>query len=435
MSRSKAELAPSPAKVTLRKSSLWAIVAFFCAMSVWAGAATWYILKRDDFAARMIDRDTSRQYAYEDRIAGLRQTIDQLAGRQLVDQDSIEARLNELVTRQSQLETRHAIMTALADQMNTAPGGAVAKTAAARPAVPPVDPVVSGFMPLTSNKPMPATETFGLKRGPGEQAADQSNGWNASQLKTQGNKDRPASELLGAVDRSVNGIDVAQVRTLTQVDLALTREHNRLRSVIIDTGLNPDQLVAANAAPRSATSGQGGPFVPVKVDPKAGAFEAALYRLQPKLAMADRMKSVVGTLPLQRPIGSGAEQSSPFGYRSDPFTRSPAMHTGLDFRAEHGTIVRAAAPGKVVTSAHTGGYGNMVEIDHGNGLSTRYAHLSTLLVDEGETIAAGTSIGRVGSTGRSTGPHLHYEIRISDDAVDPQRFLRAGQKLTAANHN
>ena len=76
----------------------------------------------------------------------------------------------------------------------------------------------------------------------------------------------------------------------------------------------------------------------------------------------------------------------------------------------------------------TGGYGNMIEIDHGNGLSTRYGHLSAILVSEGQTISAGSLIGRVGSTGRSTGPHLHYEVRVNGEAVDPQRFLRAGAK-------
>jgi murein DD-endopeptidase MepM/ murein hydrolase activator NlpD len=431
MSRSHVEVEPGPSKVTLRRSSLWIVIALITSMSAWAGGATWYILKRDDFAARMIDRDTSRQYAYEDRIAGLRQTIDQLAGRQLVDQDSIEGRLNELVTRQSQLETRHAIMATLADQLNAGSTGSVAKTASTKPNAAPIDPVISGFVPLISSKPMPASENITLKRNSGERTGEQPAAWNASQRPV--THDMPASEILTAMDRSVSIIDLAQVRTLNQVDQILTQQHGRLRSVISDTGLNPDQLAATTAGQKSSASGQGGPFVPFKVDPKAGAFEAALHRLQPKLVITDRLKSLVGTLPLNRPVGPGVEQSSSFGYRSDPFTRGPAMHTGLDFRADHGTTVKATAPGRVVTSGYSGGYGNMIEIEHGNGLSTRYAHLSSLLVDEGEAVIAGTAIGRVGSTGRSTGPHLHYEVRISDDAVDPQRFLRAGQKWASQN--
>jgi murein DD-endopeptidase MepM/ murein hydrolase activator NlpD len=126
-----------------------------------------------------------------------------------------------------------------------------------------------------------------------------------------------------------------------------------------------------------------------------------------------------------------ADFSSNYGYRVDPFTRAPAMHTGVDFRAEHGSPVRATAPGKVVTAEYSGGYGNMVEIEHVGGVSTRYAHMSAISVSVGQTVATGTVLGRVGSTGRSTGPHLHYETRINDEPLDPTRFLKAGARLAA----
>jgi murein DD-endopeptidase MepM/ murein hydrolase activator NlpD len=124
--------------------------------------------------------------------------------------------------------------------------------------------------------------------------------------------------------------------------------------------------------------------------------------------------------------------TSGFGARIDPFTRSPALHTGLDFRADHGAPVRAAGAGRVIGAEYAGGYGNMVEVDHGNGVTTRYAHLSAIAVGVGQTVAAGTVLGRAGSTGRSTGAHLHYETRINDEPVDPQRFLRAGLKIAEA---
>jgi murein DD-endopeptidase MepM/ murein hydrolase activator NlpD len=105
------------------------------------------------------------------------------------------------------------------------------------------------------------------------------------------------------------------------------------------------------------------------------------------------------------------------------------MHTGLDFRAAMGDPVRATANGKVVSAGWGGGYGRMVEIDHGNGLSTRYGHLSAINVSVGQSVKIGQVVGEVGSTGRSTGPHLHYETRIDGEAVDPQKFLRAGMRL------
>jgi murein DD-endopeptidase MepM/ murein hydrolase activator NlpD len=125
--------------------------------------------------------------------------------------------------------------------------------------------------------------------------------------------------------------------------------------------------------------------------------------------------------------------TSGFGTRVDPFTRGPVLHTGLDFRADHGAPVRAAGAGRVVSAEYAGGYGNMVEVDHGHGVTTRYAHLSAISVSVGQTVAPGVILGRVGSTGRSTGAHLHYETRINDEPVDPQRFLRAGAMLAAAD--
>jgi hypothetical protein len=116
----------------------------------------------------------------------------------------------------------------------------------------------------------------------------------------------------------------------------------------------------------------------------------------------------------------------------DPFLRTPAMHTGLDFRGSTGDPVRATANGRVESAGVNGGYGKMIEIDHGNGFSTRYAHLSAIEVKVGQSVRIGQIIGRVGSTGRSTGPHLHYETRIDGEAVDPQKFLRAGLRLGSA---
>jgi murein DD-endopeptidase MepM/ murein hydrolase activator NlpD len=105
------------------------------------------------------------------------------------------------------------------------------------------------------------------------------------------------------------------------------------------------------------------------------------------------------------------------------------MHTGLDLQGETGDPVRAAASGTVTSAGWSGGYGKVIDIDHGNGFATRYGHLSSIDVQVGQTVKVGQIIGKVGSTGRSTGPHLHYETRVAGEAVDPQKFLRAGQKL------
>ena len=135
-------------------------------------------------------------------------------------------------------------------------------------------------------------------------------------------------------------------------------------------------------------------------------------------------------VPTEEPV-QGGQVGSPFGFRIDPITGRSAMHTGLDFPADTGTPILAAAGGVVVVQEVHPAYGNMVEIDHGNDLITRYAHSSRVLVRKGDIVKRGQKIAEVGSTGRSTGPHLHFEVWVSGVVQDPRRFLDAGENLAA----
>lgn len=142
------------------------------------------------------------------------------------------------------------------------------------------------------------------------------------------------------------------------------------------------------------------------------------------------LNTKVDALPFGRPLSS-FNISSAYGARTDPFLGKPAIHTGLDFKAPRGTSVRATGTGIVSLSRYNGGYGLSVEIVHDNGLVTRYAHMHKLLVSEGQRINMGDIIGTVGNTGRSTGPHLHYEVRLNGKPVNPMRFIRTGDRLAA----
>lgn len=135
-------------------------------------------------------------------------------------------------------------------------------------------------------------------------------------------------------------------------------------------------------------------------------------------------------VPTQAPVVDG-EVGSPFGFRIDPITGRTALHTGLDFPAHTGTPILAAAGGVVVVQQYHPAYGNMVEIDHGNDLITRYAHASRVLVKKGDLVKRGQHIADVGSTGRSTGPHLHFEVWVAGVPHDPKRFLNAGENVAA----
>ncbi len=135
--------------------------------------------------------------------------------------------------------------------------------------------------------------------------------------------------------------------------------------------------------------------------------------------------------PTQQPVQAGHLGSS-FGWRIDPFTGRSALHTGLDFQADSGTAILAASGGVVVTQEFHPAYGNMIEVDHGNELVTRYAHAARVMVKKGDLIKRGQKIAEVGSTGRSTGPHLHFEVLVQSVPQDPQKFLAAGEAAKAA---
>jgi murein DD-endopeptidase MepM/ murein hydrolase activator NlpD len=239
-------------------------------------------------------------------------------------------------------------------------------------------------------------------------------------------KNQGVDNVIVRLQSSLDQIEGRQLAALTSLEDSMESRVRRMRGVFTDLGLDMAQLEAST--PRTA---MGGPFVPVKLGADAGPFERQLYRINITRAQMDRINRTLALVPYRKPVIGEIEFTSGFGVRSDPFLGRPAMHTGLDFRAATGDPVRATANGKVVSSGWSGGYGRMVEVDHGNGLSTRYGHLSEINVKVGDAVRIGQVIGTVGSTGRSTGPHLHYETRIDGEAVDPQKFLRAGVRLSA----
>jgi murein DD-endopeptidase MepM/ murein hydrolase activator NlpD len=236
--------------------------------------------------------------------------------------------------------------------------------------------------------------------------------------------DAPAAIAIAAARKAADQLERRQVAVLESLEQAARGNAQRLSAIFAETGLDAARFVNTTKA-----VSQGGPLVPMTAGKGSSPFEQKLAQVHFTVQQSQRMHKVISGLPIARPMPLEFETTSGFGARSDPFTRTMAMHTGIDFRAPSGTTVRATAPGRVTEASHMGGYGNMVEIDHGNGLTTRYAHLSSIEVDVGETVAKGGIIGRVGSTGRSTGPHLHYETRIDGDAADPIRFLRVGQRF------
>jgi murein DD-endopeptidase MepM/ murein hydrolase activator NlpD len=394
----------------------WIVVGTIVVLGMWSAATATYFAFRDDVLTRLIARQAEMQYAYEDRIAELRSKVDRTTSRQLLDQEQFDQKLDQIMRRQTALESRATALGAMPDTTATGSIRPQARTGAAdqQPA--------SG-----TPKPSPISDTVIFVAPPDREARLESRAPVIAKAQpNQFAKIQGVDNVLVRLQTSLDSVERRQMAALSAVEDGMESRVRRMRGVFTDLGLDMAQL--EGATPRSAV---GGPFVPVKLPADAGPFERQLYRINTTRAQVERLNRTLALVPYRKPVIGEVEFTSGFGVRSDPFLGRPAMHTGLDFRAQMGDPVRATANGKVVSSGWAGGYGRMVEIDHGNGLSTRYGHLSEIGVKVGDIIKIGQVIGAVGSTGRSTGPHLHYETRIDGDAVDPQKFLRAGVRLSA----
>lgn len=214
-------------------------------------------------------------------------------------------------------------------------------------------------------------------------------------------------------------IEARQLRLVESLTRLADRRSALAEARLTRLGLNP-RAVLASLAGREA---QGGPLLALATQAD-GSLDPRFARLGLSLARMDALERSVAALPQVLPAAL-EYVSSGFGYRADPFTGAGAFHPGLDFRGPVGAPIYAAAPGRVSFVGQRSGYGNCVEIDHGNGLVTRYAHMSGFRTQPGRAVGGGEVIGLIGSTGRSTGPHLHFEVRIGDRPVNPRPFLEA----------
>ncbi|MDR3512872.1 MAG: peptidoglycan DD-metalloendopeptidase family protein [Caulobacteraceae bacterium] len=228
----------------------------------------------------------------------------------------------------------------------------------------------------------------------------------------------PADEL--------RAVRADQDRLIAEAETFARSRADRLRLAFRLAGLDPDAF--SHADPNSL----GGPLIDAK-DPRALAavldvdeeFAARIQHAADDLSGMHALADASNALPLARPT-TDTSQASGFGVRIDPFTGRPAFHPGLDFAGPIMTPVYSTAPGVVSFTGVRNGYGNTVEIDHGHGLKTRFAHLAAISVSVGEHVGVHQRIGGIGSTGRSTGPHLHYEVWVDGRPQNPERFVRAG---------
>lgn len=391
-----------------------AIGVFSCAYL----AATGYLFFHDDLLNGAIARQVRQARAYEDRVASLRAEIDRINGRQLMDQDAFEAKIDSLLKRQAMLGETQAKIGSLVDRaadagikLVPAPAGSVlapigaalqpvAPTAASAPPATPAPLDVDRFAtPLRSSWLVPLV-------GPAHAAPPR--------------RDGNAGLRIAEVERTLDLFERQQSKTLDGLATLAEADAGKARKVLGRLGFRVAD--GGGKATPSGGAGVGGPFVPLAPRDAAERADRALTRL-------GEIRRAASVLPLGRPIRGETTVTSGYGSRMDPFLGVPALHTGVDFRAETGDPVRATGPGVVIDAGRQGGYGNAVDIDHGNGVVTRYGHMSRVAADKGRRVQAGDVIGYAGSTGRSTAPHLHYETRVAGDPVDPTAWLEAGKEL------
>ena len=221
-----------------------------------------------------------------------------------------------------------------------------------------------------------------------------------------------------------------QERIFRQIEDAVTMSMEPLDRLLEASGIPTDRLIGQV---RAAYAGQGGPLMPIAVssmsDGEPDPLSLRANELFEKLDALNLRRIAAEQLPFSTPVRGSYRHTSGFGYRRDPFNGGRRLHAGVDFAGARGTNIVAGGDGTVIYAGRHSGYGLMVEIDHGFGITTRYAHLTRMHVREGERVSRGEHIGDMGCTGRCTGTHLHYEVRRNGDPVNPMTFITAGRDV------
>lgn len=385
-----------------------------------------YQVMRSDMMADATAEKTELVLQYQDRIDHLRAEVERLTSRQLVDRESVEIQVMDLLRRQQDLNQRHTIVADLVARAES------------------VGIYLSGNQPVPAQKPAIDANTLASADDDDREAIGGESELIEEPVKALGLREAPSTpfdplalldpaaqsdlgaspkknaEKRGAFDAIKANISDMGTESTVAVDAITVATESRIEHILSVT----NGMIPALGKAIHETTSLGGPFEPIT----SSTFPDRLERANAALKALKRVKFAALRLPVKRPVRNG-RLSSGYGPRMDPFLNRLAMHSGLDFKAPYGARVFAAAPGTVILAGWKGGYGKMVEIRHANGFVTRYAHLSRFQVKEGDHVVAGDLVGNIGSTGRSTGPHLHYEIRRNDRPTDPSAFLRAGEKL------
>ncbi len=379
--------------------------------------STLYLVFHDDLMASLMARQTAMQYAYEDKIEGLRQDLERQSAQTRAERAKVDSTVHDLFSREATLETRAAVVADLATR-----GGSAAALALPQAILGHAQPIPTGMLGYAPTTTYDSTKPHPLRdlpiRGPGATSEDHASLMDDAAV--------PLRDRLDAAATSLDRVERDQTGTVSRIGAMARSRVTKMRDLIETAGLSPDRYLAKPQA------GVGGPYVPLP-EGAGAAFNLVVAELHGVLVADSQLRGAIARIPVAMPLSGHPDVTSPFGARLDPFLGRPALHTGVDLRESYGSDIRATGAGRVVFAGVAGGYGNMVEVDHGSGLATRYAHMGEISVAEGQLVERGALLGHVGATGRATGPHLHYEVRIDGEPVDPTRFMDAGERSDLAS--
>jgi murein DD-endopeptidase MepM/ murein hydrolase activator NlpD len=416
----------------------------------WVAFATVNVIFKDRIIATKDHRYQQMQWAYENRVADLQQSYDELNGALVAAEDRFKSKADELEAKQNTvsrlLGRKQAVDAIVAGVRGTTPDAAkspdsdvipVAHGAAGMPsdsvggdAAPATGGSQLGIMPQTP-EPQQRTSRPNTKASLLDEAVSRFAATffhSAQPAAAPALPNQPALRILAAETDRIARMSGAETSLLEGVDREVSTRIADLQTILRHVGVDSNRLE------QQASDGIGGPYIPIqamRIDGIAdNAFTAAYVGASAHEKELNTLFAALNHVPLTTPVhGQQFEITSDFGARVDPFTRRIAFHPGLDFGGPWGATVACTAPGTVVWAGMRGGYGNMVEIDHGYGFRTRYGHLSAILVRVGQRVGKGSPVGKLGSTGRSTGPHVHYEVVLDDVQTDPSRFIEAGRHV------
>jgi murein DD-endopeptidase MepM/ murein hydrolase activator NlpD len=429
---------------------------------MWVAFASVNVIFKDRIIASKDHRYQQMQYGYENRIATLQTSYDDLYGAVVVAQDRFTKVANQLQTKQNLVS--HLLLQggipgasgtggspAVAPASAEVPeltiakgadtgmaGDSVGDDAAPRPATPvnttntttqldilpqAIEPQPRTGRPTKASMLDDAVERFAalgrfasalMRRAPDRTARDPL-------------PNPPALHMIAYQADRIARMDGAETTLLEGVDRQVSSRIAQVQSTLRQVGVDSNAL-------ERRQSDVGGPFIPAQAMRIEGisdqAFTDAYAGASAHAKELSTLLTALTHVPLTTPVhGAQFEETSGFGARIDPFNRRIAFHPGIDFAGPWGSTVAATAPGTVTYAGPKVGYGNIVEIDHGYGFRTRYGHLSAVLVHPGTKVAKGSPVGKLGSTGRSTGPHVHYEVWLADVVRDPSRYIEAGRHV------